>query len=130
MERHALEGGRGRAGLDPEGNVLPLRLCLCSFVQAVNSNRFLSPHPQQPKAEFPDGTFGTIRGFTGLLLPEEAVDPASTGTQTHRRIAKLRRSPQIKFPALGLCATCLYRKRKKKPTKKVISHPSSKVAGH
>lgn len=61
----------------------------------------LCPHPLQLKVESPDGIFGTTWGFTGLFLPEEAADPASTGPQTHRRIAKLRRSPQIKFPCLG-----------------------------
>lgn len=48
----------------------------------------LSPHPLQPKVESPDGSFGSTWGLTGPFLPEEAVDPASSGPQTHKRIAK------------------------------------------
>lgn len=53
------------------------QLCSCSV-----------PHPLQPKVESPDGPFGSNQGFIDLFLPEEAADPASTGPQTLRRIAK------------------------------------------
>lgn len=58
-------------------------------------------HPLQPKVESPDGPFGSNQGFIGLFLPKEAVDPASTGPQTHRRIAKPKAFTQVKFPCFG-----------------------------
>lgn len=103
-------GGReDRARLAPEGKLAPppnppqaFSLCdSCGQPPGYTTAFLLSPHPLLLKAEFPDGTFGTRWGFTGLFLPEEAAGPASAGPQTHRRIAKPRRSPQIKFPRLG-----------------------------
>lgn len=88
-----------------------------AFVTAEVSTRgyttafLLCPHPLQPKVEFPDGIFGTTWGFTGLFFPEEAADPASTGPQTHRRTAKPRRSPQIKFPRLGFLSYLFIQKK-------------------
>lgn len=64
----------------------------------LHNHFLLCPHPLQPKVESPDGIFGTTWGFTGLFLPEEAADPASTGPQTHRRIATPRRSPRSNSP--------------------------------
>lgn len=74
--------------------------------------------------ESPDGIFGTTWGFTGLFLPEEAADPASTGPQIHRRIAKLRRSPRIKFPTPGVFELLVYTEEYLFPTL------SREVAGH
>lgn len=94
----ALEQRRaGQAG--PQGS-----LAASAFVTAAVST---SPHtsllaqPLQPKVESPDGPFGSIQGFTGLFLPEEVADPASTGPQTHRRIAKPKAFTQVESPALG-----------------------------
>lgn len=97
--------GKDGAGRAPEGKLGShprLRLChSCGQYPAYTTALSLRSHLPQPKEDSPDGTFGTTRGFTGLFLPEGAADPASAGPQTHRRVAKPRRSPQITFPGLG-----------------------------
>lgn len=102
-----LGGGRkDRARMAPEGKLGPHPLLL-PLLQlwshpGLHNHRLAQCPPPQQKAESLDGTFGTMWGFTGLSLPESAADPADAGPQTHRRIAKPKRSPQIKFLALGL----------------------------
>lgn len=82
----------GQAG--PQGS-----LALSAFVTAAVSTCpyktvFLLSSPQLKEVS-PDGLFGSTQGFTGLFLPGEAADPASTGPQTHRRIAKPKAFTQV-----------------------------------